>query len=299
MQRSRFTLWVACLFTLFSGASLAHAAPRTTHAGKAFRWRVPSITLTLAARSVPPSLNADDVLKAMREAAATWTAPQVTCTSLSIAVTLTDIEGTVENDGVNIVAFRSRAWCRDGFRSRGACYDPRTAAMTTVHPGAALEDSSRAIDDADIELNAVGFDWSPWSIASNQGSEAAMDLREVLRHELGHVAGFRHVCEQTSRAPRGAPACEALTGDALHSVMLPGADTGVSSTPTGRRLTQDDVERLCAVYPAQVPSKPVLGCTVAPRKHASSTPIGLVLALAATLYRLGRREPRRPMGQRA
>jgi len=192
----------------------------------------------------------------------------------------------IENDGVNVVAFRKREWCRDGVMRRGSCYDPRTAAMTTVHHGAVIDGSNdRAIDDADIELNAHDFSWRIRP-STTSAAPPPLDLREALRHEIGHVLGFTHICEPAGRSRSGLPSCAELPTTERMSVMLPGADSVLGPPPGDRRLTSTDVNALCSVYPAPRSTPHTFGCTVVRPEAGTSGSAWLSLAFATTLLML-------------
>jgi hypothetical protein len=54
------------------------------------------------------------------------------CAPLRFVVGKTNVD-VVGDDAVNVVVFRQRTWCKDGADRPGSCYDPRRAAVTTLH----------------------------------------------------------------------------------------------------------------------------------------------------------------------
>ena len=104
--------------------------------------------------------------------------------------------------------------------------------MTTIHDGS-LSDS---VAEADVELNAVAFDWSS-TPASNVNARPVVPLVPLLIHEIGHILGFEDTCGSRHDAHHSTQ----CSRDELASVMLSGS---------GReQLTAWDVERLCARFP--------------------------------------------------
>jgi hypothetical protein len=290
---TRIAYFAALTLLTLAWSIPALAAPRTTRGGRSLRWQHPDITLSLSTNDLPAGLTADQALLALRDAASTWSHPTVACTAVSIHVVVLEGANVVENDGVNVVAFRKRQWCRDGVMRRGSCYDARAAAMTTVHHGAVINGSKdMAIDDADIELNAHDFGWRIDAPTTTTAS-TTLDLREALRHEIGHVLGFTHVCEPVARSRIALPSCAELPTTERMSVMLPGADSVLGPPPGDRRLTTADVAALCSVYAAPKNTTHRFGCAVVRPDAATSGSAWLSLAFVTTLLMLVRGQRRK------
>lgn len=77
------------------------------------------------------------------------------------------------------------------------------------------------ISEADIHLNARDFTFA------DGASDTSVDLRALLTHELGHVLGIGHSADPRATMSAGLPA-------------------GIAA----RSLERDDVDAVCALYPA-------------------------------------------------
>jgi len=105
----------------------------------------------------------------------------------------------VSEDGRTSVVLRTRRWCPDD--PSLPCHDPSRHALTQLYTRPVAGNPKAAeILEADIELNAVHFDWQALPPHS---------LDAVLLHELGHVLGLEHTCNASSLLERvdqrGAP----------------------------------------------------------------------------------------------
>jgi hypothetical protein len=215
------------------------------------RWKQPAIELVLRTQELPDGWAREQLLEALAGAAATWSAPNVACTSLRIRVRDGDQAAPgAQRDGVSSVSFYTRDFCNGGVRRTGRCYDSRMAALTTTQYGEATAQEV-AIDEADIELNAVNFRFAAGPVVRAAGS---LDLQAVLVHEIGHVLGLADNCRAGGggRDDRGRalPDCRRASADVRRSVMFPAALIDAGRGVLKRALSRDDVAGVCALYPA-------------------------------------------------
>ena len=217
------------------------------------RWLNPEIPIHVATARLPAGMTATEFIEAVRAAAGRWSFPAVPCTSIKLRVVAEPRRSASREDGTSLVVFRTRRWCHNARCSSGRSFAAWMAAMTTVlpHPKRARG----PIREADIELNAVHFDWDPNVHAkatpsrpvTDQGgtrSKPTLPLRAVLIHELGHVLGFEDACAGVRAHSR--PRLSGCPKPQRQSVMLASAERP--------DLTSYDIERLCAAYPARQPA---------------------------------------------
>ena len=180
----------------------------------------------------------------------------------------------------NVIYFEESSWS----------YAPEALAITRVQyiddPG---HQQDGRILDADILLNGVDV---PFTTSSSPGH----DIENTLTHELGHLLGLDHPCDDgQSRSKRPIqnhngvtlPACgsKGVTQEMKDSTMYNEAPMGQTSkrSPLG-----DDIKGICAIYPlAQDPNRcePLMldrdcGCACdVHRRLPSPLPLPLLLLL--------------------
>lgn len=244
-------------FVLFLAAvAPAGAYVRTRPPGKPqfLRFRQPTLELSLRTRELPAGWTREALRETLARAAARWSKPAIPCTSFQIRVRdqgADDAPGPLR-DGVHSVSVYTRAFCSGGARTRSGCYDPRMAAVTTVHFGDVSADTVE-LAEVDIEVNAVSFRYPRGHAPLGAG---ALDLESVLVHELGHALGFDDSCRPGSagRVLRDhlghtVPECRAAPPAALRSVMFPAAQLPNQPARKKRALSPDDRAGVCALYP--------------------------------------------------
>lgn len=113
-------------------------------------------------------------------------------------------------------------------------YQPGAIALTTI----AYDPATGLVLDADIELNgSFGFDVLE-ERDTCAAEETAMDLRNTLTHEVGHLVGLDH------------PPASERYADTTMFASAPPCET------SKRSLAADDLEGLCAIYPAEASTRP-------------------------------------------
>ncbi len=205
-----------------------------------------------------------EAVGAIKRAFFTWASPS--CTDLYF-----DFEGLTPDretnlvrletgsDGDNRVVWREAAWPPEGVDA-GAVPDG-VAALTTI----SYNTETGEIVDADIDLN--GFD-NFWTTTDDE-TQAATDIQNVLTHEIGHLLGLAHVDDQQATMYGETPQAELEK----------------------RSLTSDDLAGLCTIYPFDEPT-PVgpdqppphagvqgasTGCSLAPSGSGAPWPLPLLL----------------------
>jgi hypothetical protein len=276
-------------------AAYVQARDRVTHAP--LRWGSSEVLLTLSARRTSQDLDAVAVTRALEQAAARWTR-EVGCDGLAIRVAPpSPAADRVRRDGVNAVVFHERTWARNGDADdarRG--YDVEVQAMTTTYLDRDRARGVAWIAEADLELNGVHFRW----LADDAPVRTRRDarLRDVLVHELGHVLGLSHDCNDGFLHPgavdhRGRRPSPCAHGPARGSPAM-SPDPTPASVPV--LLAPDERHAVCDLYPGASPLKTLpggRGCAVAlaregPKAGAVASILG---ALLVAQWRRGARRP--------
>lgn len=303
---------VALALTAQGSAALAYVRTTTVEGspgqGTPLAWKARQVTYRVNASgfaSSPGCADASAATALVVQSFATWPNAASSCTDFTYVNGGTTTITVVGADGVNAVIFRkgncsSIVPAGDACLSSSAtvgcaekynCFEDSnssgdTLALTSVN----YNTSTGEIVDADMEL--IGWDGSSpatgtpfgngsapngWYLTCpvtqvvcsdyGQGSCAYIDIGNTVTHEAGHVLGLDHVCMSTYPSPYNAcPSPE--------PVMAPTAAPGETSK---RRLTQDDVNGICAIYPRSDSSG---GCSI-----GGGGVLSLIAALAAVRQR--------------
>lgn len=173
--------------------------------------------------TVPTGLSADAVTSTIGLALAQWSnagcgQPKVWFNGYSSA-------GASPGDGFNTIHWVLSGWARLG-------YAASASAMTDVQFEQS-PDGSWQIVEADIYLNAEGYDWSGMK-------DGSMNLGAVILHEAGHALGLLHPCEVDGATD--APDCANDPAYAA-ATMFPVYQTSCN------QLGTDDIAGVCYLYP--------------------------------------------------
>jgi hypothetical protein len=277
-------------------AAPAHAFVRTTTSvGAPMYWNRTIMTILAYTGDPPNDMTPEEIAGAAQGAADQWGRGALDCTSLELRVVSTaEDSGTAQLDGVSRMSFRHEEWCKEPRADADPCYDPFALAVTSVF--------ARKVDgeilDADVELNAVTFEWADLNRHPDLNA-TAQDLQNTLTHEFGHFIGLDHTCTlsvaragQTDDKGLPVPTCsrasELVRETTMFAAVIPG-------DMDRRTLAPDDQRGACTVYPAldtdlQGDSH---GClSVAGRRPGRGAGALAALVLTAFLWRRRRRARR-------
>ncbi len=221
------------------------AVSALTRGGHPVRWTRSEIVLE-------PVLGASEALstiglaQALEQGAREWNGALDDCAAPTLRVSPgTASLGRIRQDGRSVVLVRADSWCPEGAREPEECYDAKRAAITHLYPvQSPSSPRDGAVEEADIEINAVDYRWSL------DGDEpGTRSLRTVVVHELGHVLGLDHSCsaKTKARADNGAQSLACTAPEAKRSVMYP--DLGEPGLEAVTEPGRNEVRALCALYP--------------------------------------------------
>ena len=194
-------------------------------------------------------MSAAAVETAAAGAAAAWSAGDNSCTYLDLEVALSTAPApAARNDGINAVVFRTTSWCQ---MSNGTCtlnYDPAAVSVSTV----TAVTSTGQIVDADVEINAVDFNWA--DLVAAPQSTGDQDLQNGLTEAFGHLIGLDAPCYQSSPGGTrpldnsGQPVvdCDQASAAVQAETMFPAWPPGDTEK---RTLAPDDQAAVCGIYP--------------------------------------------------
>ncbi len=231
----------ACILAVPSGAG-AYVRSTVPGSDTCLWWGSRTATWSLNERATA-EVPLPEAIAAVRRAFGTWEAEA--CSDFAFVELGTTAAADVgwERRGTNLdlLVFRD-VLCQDVVdagdpcRAGGSCanahgcwdFASTVIAVTTT----TFDEATGEIVDADVEFNAAGWRFTsgdgPPCEAEGQPGCVATDLENTATHEIGHFLGLDH-----------SPVIEA---------------TMYASAPLGetdkRTLSQDDVDGLCAIYPA-------------------------------------------------
>jgi hypothetical protein len=287
------------LTALGIGLGLAVAVPAgayvrtvTTVKRAPMYWPTHTPLVVVHAGAPPAPLTRESFIAIVQASADAWSTPQVNCTAMDIGLVASDqASGPAQREkpGVNRLTFRADAWCRVPRDVDEPCYDPSALAITSVWAFDDRSDAPGRIEDADIEINAVDFEWDDL-VKRGAATSRAQDLQNTLTHEFGHFIGLDHTCyvaDPTKPRPvdhRGNPVpdCGISAPQLIRETTM--YASVVRGDTTRRTLEPDDVQAVCEVYPSG--SQPNTnaggsdgGCAVGGARSSRSALASLLLVL--------------------
>lgn len=238
------------------GGAVRAYVPTTTSHGTQVRWKKSCVFIR--PNAMPPADLTGDDLPVLQAALDDWQGPTRGCGFLQLKLESREA-GEVGFDYVNRVVYRDVSWCipaHDGVPE--SCHSPGAIGLTTLFyrdlPG---HPDDGELLDADVELNEVydafGVCDADGGCLTN-GTGMNVDLQNIFTHELGHVLGLDHTCNdgtgvRLDGAGQPVPSCMPVS-------QLPATVTGATMYPfsdpaeiSKRVLSADDIEGFCSRYP--------------------------------------------------
>ena len=313
---ARTPRWLAMALSsalLLLSAQTVRGYVRTTtnKSGKPVSWWNSNCILVRVSAKGSDDLSDGSDVAAVKQATRNWHAAVEQCSYLRFVFEEPDspdpqVGHSLERPNENVIV-----WVEEGWE-----HELDAAGITTVTfvdaPGSTLDGQ---ILDADMELNGEFF-----TFATN-GDRRSADVESTVTHELGHMMGLDHPCDDGARVPlpkddtgTPIPNCEVVkkSMDPAHvamreTTMYNFAEPGETKM---RSPEADDIRAVCEIYPiADDPGEcvPAIletgtrtgGCDVSSGPSARiPLPLLLTLALAGAivgvLRRVRRRRGRRP-----
>lgn len=239
----RLQRYVILLATLMVAAPQAEGYVRTlTSRGNPIAWHETCVFL-VPPLETPAHLPPAEVLEAIRASAQTWSdVPESYLRFVLEPAAAGKVpEFRERGNNENVVVFVESGWE----------HDRAAAAITTITyiaSSSASEDGR--ILDTDVELNTEDYPYST-SLAEDKH-----DLQNILTHELGHVLGLDHTCDDGTVEPtpldhlgNEIPSCYPIRNvppEISATTMFNFAEIGETDK---RTLEPDDMAGIAAIYP--------------------------------------------------
>jgi hypothetical protein len=276
-----------------AGRASAYVVNRTTHSSTIIRWMYSNtVYININSSGSSDITDGSDILAAKRSLDS-WRSSTKKCSYIQFAVqsestgAVPKVDSTTKknvSDEYNVINWEEKNWR----------YDALAAALTTVFfVDKSGSDQDGRIVDADLELNGVGFQFS------TAGKAGCFDIENTITHELGHVLGLDHPCDDGTRTPtptdqngQKIPSCSSptLASWIKDTTMYNYAEAGETKKRTPEA---DDIAGICALYPtvndpgvaAPVNLDDQGGCSLAPPavQPAAPGPASPVVLLCALL----------------
>lgn len=277
----------------------AWVATTTTESQTRLKWLYTNCIQVRINTNVNSQISDGSVISAIKKSGDTWIQSSKSCSyiTFSFLPESSSAQASFSKDGANenTIELVTKNWP----------HDAEAAALTTVFFYDKKGSSSDGqILDADIEINGQWFQFS------TRGEAGKTDVQNAITHEMGHMLGLDHLCDDGSRSPipkdnngQQVPSClpsSSLPAWIKNATMYNFADPGeiIKRTPKS-----DDIAGVCATYPLKEDpgncNPPDLaladseGCSLAKNYSTKGWTVGLFLLFGLLICRRRRRVCRR------
>lgn len=234
------------LFVASPAGGYVRASNKT---GKAVYWKSGCVFLTPSAGG-SKDLGEAATLVEIQRSIDNWLNATAACSFLELHLEPVGTNQGTSNDAANRITWLEDRWGA-GNGNDFVPYDRQAAALTTLRfVESAAAANNGEIVDADIELNGVNFTY----VAAASAGGRQTDVQNTLTHELGHLIGLDHTCDDGARSPapkdsmgNAVPRCFGMLPAALtDATMYNFADPGETKKRTPEA---DDIAGYCGIYP--------------------------------------------------
>lgn len=290
----RLALPIGLLLLAASPAATAYVRSTTTNTNAPLAWKHSNCVYVRVNSNGSADIDNGSDIAAAKRSIDNWRTRIGACSYLKFVVQEDSADAKPEftKSGVNenVIFWVEKGWP----------HERMAAAITTVFflEKAGSEQDGRILD-ADIEMNGEFFRFSVG------GGNHTTDVENTVTHELGHVMGLDHPCDDKTRTPvpkdnlgQTIPDCSTVLASndpkyvAMRDVtMWNFADPGETKKRTPEA---DDIQGICEIYPTKDDPGDCFpvdynagddGCRVAPGSGLSKGALFWILLLLVPLLR--------------
>ncbi len=290
-----------CLALLLPASAVAYVRSTTFNTMAALRWMGSNCILVRVNSKGSQDVPGAPAVNAAKRALDNWQTATAGCSYLRFQILPDSPDAVASFDKESDSNENVIVWVESGWEELGGAHDPQAAALTTVF---FIEKAGNPADgqiiDADIELNGEFFRFSA------SGAAGLTDIENTLTHEIGHMLGLDHPCDDNlndNRTPKDnlgnpIPYCypvQRLPAWIREVTMYNFADLGETKK---RSLEADDIAGICDIYPksadpgqcgpAKLPGTSG-GCALGVAPASPGAAAALLLAGAVLIFARSRR----------
>lgn len=274
-------------FLLLGYTANAYVPARTAKSQTPIRWKNTTCIFVQINSNGSDDIQDGSDVQAVKDSLTIWRESTQSCSYIdfNLLEDSPDISAEYNAEGENITSI---AWVESGW-STELGYDSKATGITIVHIIDYPEsDRDGEILNADIELNGTYFHFS----TAPDGEKGKTDIQNTVVHELGHVMGLDHPCDDGSHLPiptdhlgQTIPKCSySLPASILDATMYNYAAQGEIKKRTPEA---DDILGICETYPideapssCRQPGAPIVsGCHIGAPYPTICLPFFVLLGL--------------------